>query len=227
MLGCPHGWQTVARGHGPTSDGDEVLVCRAPVPRLSCIVISWLHRGEGMLTPPSSGVSPASPLGAGPADSRRFAPCRAPGHPQSRQRARGRWEAGGVKPTTTTADLGPDLRVQASLSGLEEAKLSERGGPGSFPGVAGAGEPPLRGPPEQTGSGQPTGPGEGRQGAGLGSRMGARPPGGCLTPGSSTSQVSFSCLMLINYIFIILYIDRNDMVVFFAKKMVTLDGRDK
>ena len=121
-----------------------------------------------MLTPPSSGVSPASPLGAGPADSRRFAPCRAPGHPQPRRRARGRWEAGGVKPTTTTADLGPDLGVQDSLSGLEEAKLSERGGPGSSPGVTGAGEPPLRGPPEQTGSGQPTGPGEGRRGPGWG-----------------------------------------------------------
>lgn len=79
--------------------GDEVLVCRAPAPRLSCIAILWLRRGEGMLTPPSSEVSPVPPLGAGPADSRRHVPCRTPGHSQPRQRAHGRWEAGGVKPT--------------------------------------------------------------------------------------------------------------------------------
>ena len=45
----------------------------------------------------------------------------------------------------------------------------------------------------------------------------------CQVPG--TSQVSFSHLMLINYIFIILY--NNDMVTFYANEMVILDGRDR
>lgn len=180
-----------------------------------------------MLTPPSGGVSPAPVLGAGPAGRGRHTPCGTPGHPGPDGGHVAGGKLGGWDPPAATAYLGSDL-------GPEEAKLSERGGLGSFPGGAGswpespgAGEPPLRGTPRADWERTAHRLWGGVPGAWPGSQQGAGPPGRGLMPGIQHPQVSFSYLMPTNYIFIILYIDNNDMVVFYAKKMVILNGRDK